>query len=140
MVLWGFSSDRRHERIWHVALSTILAAVGFIVASLAQSDLLALAALTAATVGLMATLGPLLSLPSSFLSGTAAAGGIALCNAFGNVGGFVGPYMIGMLKQETGGYASAMAALAFVLVMAALITLALGRAMAPRPSIVKQTI
>jgi MFS transporter, ACS family, tartrate transporter len=74
----------------------------------------------------------MLSLPSSFLSGTAAAGGIALCNTVGSFGGFAGPYMLGVLKQETGGYASAMAALAFVLVMAALITLALGRAMAGR--------
>jgi MFS transporter, ACS family, tartrate transporter len=140
MILWGRSSDQKRERIWHVALPAMLAAVGFVVASLAQSDLLVLAALGAATFGLMAALAPMLSLPSLFLSGTAAAGGIALCNTLGSFGGFAGPYMLGVLKQETGGYASAMAALAFVLVMAALITLALGRAMGPRPFIMKQTI
>ena len=75
----------------------------------AQSDLLVLAALCAVTFGLMAALAPMLSLPSSFLSGTAAAGGIALCNTVGSFGGFAGPYMLVVLKQEAGGYASAMA-------------------------------
>ena len=139
IMLWGRSSDRKRERIWHVALPAILAAAGFVVASLSQSDLLTLLALTAATVGILATLGPMVTLPVSFLSGTAAAGGIALCNAFGNVGGFVGPYMIGVLKEQSGGYASAMTALAFALVIAALIALALRRAITPGAAPVAST-
>jgi MFS transporter, ACS family, tartrate transporter len=86
MIFWGRSSDQKRERIWHVALPAMLAAVGFVVASLAQSDLLVLAALSAAMFGLMAALAPMLSLPSLFLSGTAAAGGIALCNTLGSFG------------------------------------------------------
>ena len=140
MIVWGRSSDARGERIWHVALPALLAAAGFIGASLAQSDMLVLLALILAMAGVLAAFGPVFALPSSFLRGTAAAGGIALVNAIGVLGGFLGPYVIGVLKEQTGGYASAMAMLASVLVLSALIVLALGRAMAPRPLAIKPTI
>jgi ACS family tartrate transporter-like MFS transporter len=129
MILWGRSSDVRGERIWHVALPMLLAASGFTVASLAQSDLLVLTGLTFAAVGLLAANGPFFSLLSSFLGGTAAAGGIALVIAIANLGGFLGPYFIGVVKEQTGGYAASMAALALAVVAAAAIALALGGAM-----------
>ena len=132
MILWGRSSDKRGERIWHVALPILLAAAGFAGASLAQTDPLVLVALTLSMVGIVSAYGPFWSLPSSFLGGSAAAGGIALINTIASLGGFVGPTIIGVLKEQTGSYASAMAMLAIVFVVAALIVLALGRAMAPR--------
>jgi ACS family tartrate transporter-like MFS transporter len=140
MIVWGRSSDAKGERIWHVALPALLAALGFIGASLAQSDMLVLLALILAMVGVLAAFGPVFALPSSFLRGTAAAGGIALVNAIGVLGGFLGPYIIGVLKEQTGGYASAMALLAMVLVLSAVTVLALGRAMAPRALAVKPAI
>ena len=88
-----------------------------------------LMALTLAMVGALATQGPFWSLPSSFLRGSAAAGGIALINTIASLGGFVGPTIIGVLKEQTGGYASAMAMLAIVLLISAVIVLAVGRAM-----------
>ena len=91
MIVWGRSSDAKGERIWHVALPALLAATGFVWASLAQSDMLVLMALIFAMVGVLATFGPVFALPSSFLRGTAAAGGIALVNAIGVLGGFLGP-------------------------------------------------
>jgi MFS transporter, ACS family, tartrate transporter len=136
MILWGRSSDRRGERIWHVALPILLAAAGFAGASLARTDPLVLAALTLSMVGIVSAYGPFWSLPSSFLGGSAAAGGIALVNTIASLGGFAGPSLIGVLKEQTGGYASAMAMLAIVFVVAALIVLALGRAMAARPVLV----
>jgi ACS family tartrate transporter-like MFS transporter len=83
-------------------------------------------------VGILAAVGPFFSLPSSFLRGTAAAGGIALVNAIATVGGFAGPYVIGVLREATGGYAASMVALAVGLVVSAIIVLATGRAMASR--------
>ena len=65
----------------------------------------------------------------------AAEGGIALVIAIGNLGGFLGPYMIGALKEQTGGYAASMAALAFAMLLSAVIVLTVGRAMTPRPSL-----
>ena len=89
-------------------------------------------ALTFGVVGTLAYFGPFFSFPSSFSSGPAAAGGIALVNTFSNFGGFLGPTVIGMIKQRTGEYSDAMVALAIVLTASAVIVLVLGLAMAPR--------
>jgi MFS transporter, ACS family, tartrate transporter len=140
MILWGRSSDARGERIWHVALPVLLAAAGFALASLTQSDVLTLVALTGVAIGVLAIFGPFFSLPSSFLGGRAAAGGIALVNSIGILGGFLGPFVIGVLKERTGGYTSAMAMLAVVLLIAALMVLLLGRTMTPRPIVMNSAI
>ena len=134
MVLWGRSSDLRDERIWHVALPALLAAAGFAAASLAPSDVLSLFAIALAAIGLVMMTPSLFSLISSFLSGPAAAGGIALVISIGNVGSFLGPSLVGVLKQQTGGYAVGMAMFAVPLVLAAAIVLGLGRKLAPRPA------
>jgi ACS family tartrate transporter-like MFS transporter len=133
MILWGRSSDARGERVWHVALPLLLAALGFAVASITQDYLIVLVALTFVLAGLLVAQAPMYSLVSSFLSGTAAAGGIALVVAISILGSFAGPAMIGVLKEATGSYAAGMAALAAMLVLTTAIVLALGRAMAPRP-------
>jgi len=89
-------------------------------------------ALSFAVVGTLAYFGPFFSFPSSFSSGPAAAGGIALVNTFANIGGFLGPTVIGMIKQRTGDYADAMVALAIALTASAAIILLLGFAMTNR--------
>lgn len=134
MILWARSSDRKGERIWHIALAILLAAVGFAGASLAQSNLLVLVALAFTTAGVLSALSPINCLLKSFLKGPAAASGLALYNSVGNLGGFLGPYIIGGLKETTGGYSIGMAAIAIVLALAALIVIAVGRALAPRPA------
>ena len=133
LILWGYSSDKRGERIWHTALPILLAAAGLAGASVAQDYLLVLFGLTLVLAGINAAYGPYWSLPSTFLRGSAAAGGIALINMIASLGGFVGPFLLGFLKERTGGYTIAMAMIAACLVGAAFIVLALGRAMAPRP-------
>jgi ACS family tartrate transporter-like MFS transporter len=130
MILWGRSSDRRSERIWHVALPSLAAAAGFAVASLTQGALLPLLALSVAVIGLYSTLAPLISLPASFLGGRAAAGGISLVYAIANLGAFLGPTIIGVLREQSGDYASGMVALAVALLISAMIVLVTGRAMA----------
>ncbi len=77
MVLWGRSSDRRREQIWHIAIALLVAALGLGLASIARAPLPTVIALTIAIVGSMAYFGPFFSLPSSFLSGPAMAGGIS---------------------------------------------------------------
>jgi hypothetical protein len=94
-VLWGRSSDIRGERIWHVALPFLLAAFGLIAASVAGSDLLVLALITIVVVGLDAGMGVFWTLPSTFLSGSAAAGAIALIRTISALGGFFGPTIVG---------------------------------------------
>jgi MFS family permease len=130
MILWGRSSDRRRERIWHIAIALLVAAMGLGLASIAHSPLLMVIALTIAIVGSMAYFGPFFSLPSSFLSGPAMAGGIALISTFIALGGFVGPTLIGVIKQTTGNYAAAMLVQSAGLVVAIAIILMVGRAIA----------
>src|SRR5258706_7613144 len=132
MIYWGRRSDAKNERIWHVIIPLSLAACGMIVASLAQSIAVILLALTVSLVGTLAYNGPFFMLPSTFLAGTAAAGGIGFVNTIGSIGRILGPSSVGVLKEATGGYAAPMAALAVAMLMSALIVLGLGRIMAIR--------
>jgi ACS family tartrate transporter-like MFS transporter len=127
MLLWGRHSDRSGERILHVALPALLSALGFVGSIYAPSNVLALVCLGVAAIGIYATLGPFWTMPPVFLGGTAAAGGIALINSIGNLGGFVGPYAVGWIKDSTGSFTAGMGFLAGGLVGAALIALLFGR-------------
>jgi ACS family tartrate transporter-like MFS transporter len=133
MIFWGRSSDVRGDRLWHIALGYLLVAASFTVTCLTQSHAVVLVALTVGVMAVYATFGPYYSLPSSFLQGTAAAGGIALVNSIASMAGFVGPYVIGIIKERTGGYTASMAALAVVASLGALAILALGRILVPKP-------
>jgi ACS family tartrate transporter-like MFS transporter len=139
MILWARSSDKRGERVWHVALAVLFAAFGFAIASGAPTDAIVLAGLVLAVIGINAAYGPFYSLPSTFLAGPAAAGGIALIYSIGNLGGFVGPMIIGLSIEETGSYAAAMIAFSFFLVVAAVTVLLLGRTAAIRAAVTART-
>jgi ACS family tartrate transporter-like MFS transporter len=106
----------------------VLGAVGFVIAGAGVSNALALLGLAAVVLGLDAVIGPFWSLPSAFLRGSAAAGGIALINTFGTgAGGFLGSNVIGVLKEQTGGYEASMLVLAAGLVLACFVMLSFGR-------------
>ena len=125
MVFWGRRSDRLSERRWHVAWPALWAAVGLAVISFDVNPIVALIAAAVAVSGRWSCIPPFWSLPTAFLSGTAAAGGIALINAVGNLGGFVGPFLMGWLSDLTGSYAVGLRVLAGAYVLGALIALAL---------------
>jgi len=107
MILWGYASDSRKERIWHITLAALFTALGLIIA-----HLLVLLGLTIAIVGQFSALPVINTLLPSLLRGPALAGGIALYNTMAQFGGFFGPIVIGVLKQETNGYAAGLIALA----------------------------
>jgi len=141
MILWGRSSDRRSERVWHLVIPWLVMATGLVVVSVAQNDIIVLMAFTPVIVGLVASFGPFYTLSASFLSGPAAAGSIALVNVFATgLGGLLGPLLVGKLKEQTGDYSAAMAAMAASLMVGAVIVLLLGRAMAARSLVAKPTI
>ena len=77
--------------------------------------------LSIAAFGIWGTLGPLWTFPTAFLRGTAAAGGIALVNSIGNIGGFAGPSLIGWVRDATGGFTAGLLTLAGFLITAAII-------------------
>ena len=128
MVLLGWSSDRSGERFWHVALPSLFGAAGFAASAFLHSPVLAMLALTVAAVGDLGSRGPFWALPGRFLSGSALAGGIALINTLGSLGGFVGPYAVGLVKDATGSFTGGLLLLALMLVASAVATLWLKRA------------
>jgi ACS family tartrate transporter-like MFS transporter len=134
MIWWGRRSDIKRERIWHVAISLLVGAGGLIAAGLFESvsSTLVLISLTVALVGTLSYNGPFFSLPSTFLAGTAAAGGLGFVNTLGSIGRSIGPPVVGVLKEQSGNYASGMIAMASGMLMAAAIVLVLGRVMAAR--------
>jgi ACS family tartrate transporter-like MFS transporter len=132
LILGGRSSSKMGERIWHVALPWLLAASCLAAASLTQSNAIVLVVLVIGLAGNYAPFGAFFSLPQSFLRGTAAAGGIGLIGTFGNIGAFLGPVLIGVLVQGSGNYKTGFAADAIGFALAALIVIAVGRALASR--------
>jgi len=128
MVLWGAHSDRTGERIWHVALPLLIAGAAFAWSASSLPLALILVALTLATAGTYAAIGTFWSLPTSILTGTGAAAGLALVNSLGNTGGLVGPPIIGAIKQQAGAFTGALLFLAGMFVLGAVIALAFGRA------------
>jgi MFS transporter, ACS family, tartrate transporter len=127
MVLWARHSDRTGERTWHVVLACLLAAAGLAFAGLATGVVTVLVALTLVNIGISSAKPPLWSMPTLFLSGPAAAAGIATINSIGNLGGFVGPAMIGWIKDQTGSFVGGLYFVAGLLVLSAVLTLLLSR-------------
>ncbi|WP_233855968.1 MFS transporter [Paraburkholderia sp. HD33-4] len=127
MVFWSRHSDRTGERTWHVVLACVAAIVGLTVAAISNSVVGLIASLTLVNIGISCAKPPLWTMPTTFLSGAAAAAGIATINSIGNLGGFVGPAMIGWIKDQTGSFAGGLYFVAGLLVLSAVLTLLLGR-------------
>ncbi|SIO67189.1 MFS transporter [Paraburkholderia phenazinium] len=104
MVIWGRHSDRKLERKWHVAIALLVAAGGIGAAAGLDNPVLKMAALSIAGFGIFGCLPIIWTLPAAFLSGAAAACGIAVVNSLGNLAGFFGPYAMGWIKDSTGGF------------------------------------
>ena len=124
MNLLGFSADARRERRWHLVVPALLGALGFVVAaSFMENTVLAIGALSLAAAGVLSCAPLFWSLPTAFLSGAAAAVGIAAINSVGNLAGFVGPYLVGYLKDATHSNQTGMYMLAATLVVGAVAVL-----------------
>ena len=106
MLLVGWRSDRSGERRWHAALPRIIAGVALAAFGIRSLGIpMALGLFSIATAGITAGYGPLWAIPTALLGSSAAAAGIGLINAAGNIGGFAGPYVIGWFSTHTGEYA-----------------------------------
>jgi ACS family tartrate transporter-like MFS transporter len=127
MLAVGASSDRAGERCAHAAFSIGLAGAGFLAASLASHPLLRVAGLTLVSMGGLGFLVPFWCLPPMLFQGRMAAVAIALVSSIGSVGGFVGPSLIGSLKNAHGGESTALRALAVAAFAAGGLCLALRR-------------
>ncbi|UTD25931.1 MFS transporter [Bradyrhizobium sp. WD16] len=125
MVLWGRHSDRTRERVWHVALPLFLTAIALAASSTLGNPTATMVALTVAAIGVFCTFALFWTLPTAFLSGTAAAGAIALINSIGNLAGFGGPYLIGWVKESTGSTETGLLVLAILPLVAGILVVLL---------------
>jgi MFS family permease len=128
MIYWGWHSDHTGERLWHCIAACLLCSAGLAAGVFigVGQPVLTMIALCLAVAGNRAILTVFWSLPTAFLTGTAAAGGIAMINALGNLGGWVGPSLFGMVKQATGSSDIALASLALATVVSAIALLMVG--------------
>ncbi|MEU6646659.1 MFS transporter [Saccharomonospora sp. NPDC046836] len=128
MLWWCRHSDRKQERIRHFAITGVLAAVGFCVAGLfLHEPFVAFVGFCLAGIGLYCCMPIQLSIPSTFLSGAALAAGLATINGLGNIGGYFGPQVTGIIREATGGFPVAVLVLSAAILASALLALLVDR-------------
>ena len=123
ILIFGYVSDKYKERRWTLFAALALTGFGLIAAGLMTGSLLAVGVMAIAAVGIYGTKAPFWPLPSLFLTGSAAAGGIALINSIGNLGGFVGPYVVGWIRDVTKSYEAGLYFLGGLALVAGVLTL-----------------
>lgn len=129
MIAVGRHSDKTGERVWHTAGPFLVSACGFVIAAFATSPVLGVVGLTIGAAGIGGASPTIWIFPSTLLTGTAAAAGIAMINSVGSTGGFFGPTIIGWVRDATGGFQGALIFLAIVMAITAIAIFALGRSM-----------
>jgi ACS family tartrate transporter-like MFS transporter len=131
MIAWGALSDKSPNRSLHVAASCMLGAIGLLIAAAVPTLFGAMVGISISTLGVIAARPIFWTLPGSFLTGSAAAAGIAFINAFGNLGGFIGPYVIGLIKDQTGSFTLGIVATSLPLALSVVAALVLAKRLAP---------
>jgi ACS family tartrate transporter-like MFS transporter len=121
MVVWGRISDRMNERRWNLFFGCVFSTVGLVIAGMTMGSWWALVGMSIAAMGFYGSKGPFFAMPPMFLSGPALAAGIAWINSLGNLGGFFGPWYVGVMKDMTGSYAGGLYGLALLGLVAAIV-------------------
>src|SRR3984893_12840993 len=121
MVVWGRISDRMNERRWNLFIACVFSTVGLVIAGMTMGTWWALVGMSIAAMGFYGSKGPFFAMPPMFLSGAGLAAGIAWINSLGNLGGFFGPWYVGVMKDLTGSYAGGLYGLALLGLIAAIV-------------------
>ena len=127
MTLVSCHSDRTRERRHHMAAASALAGVGMLLLGVHHSPLFSLVLFSVVAIGAYSFLPILFSVPGEFLTGFSAAAGIALVTSVANLGGFVGPYTVGLIRQTTGSFYSGLICAGFSFLISACLSLLLPR-------------
>ena len=121
MVAWGRVSDYMNERRWNLFIGCVFSTVGLVIAGMTMGTWWALIGMSIAAMGFYGSKGPFFAMPPMFLSGAGLAAGIAWINSIGNLGGFFGPWYVGVMKDMTGSYAGGLYGLALLGLVASLV-------------------
>ncbi|WP_306805836.1 MFS transporter, partial [Caballeronia sp. BR00000012568055] len=127
MLLWARHADQSGRLLGNLTASCVVAVAGLLVSVIGQSLLPALIGLTIAMVGVTSARGMFWAIPATFLSGAGAAGGLAFINSVGALGGFVGPSIMGWLREETGSFKTGILVMGGILLVSGLLSLTLSR-------------
>src|SRR3954452_2781597 len=127
MVVWARMSDRGTDRTFYPAVSLLVGSLGLVTSTLLTSPAATVAALCVAVAGINSFVATFWAVPSSFLTGRAAAGGIAMIVSIGNLGGFVGPFMIGQIRDYSQGFTAPLFAVGCFLLLGATLMVVFGR-------------
>jgi MFS transporter, ACS family, tartrate transporter len=123
MVVVGLHSDRTGERSWHTAGPALLGAAALATAAFVHSLIPAIALISVAVLGVFSMMGPFWAMPTSILTATTVAAGVAFINSVGNLGGFCGPYIIGRLRDSTGEFSGGLLVVAAALAISGVLAL-----------------
>ena len=121
LVAWGRVSDKMNERRWNLLLACVLSTGGLVMAGLTMGTWWAMVGMSLAAMGFYGSKGPFFAMPPMFLSGTALAAGFAWINSIGNLGGFFGPWWIGLMKDATGTFSGGLYGLALLSFVSAVV-------------------
>lgn len=132
MLIWAWHGDKTGERVWHVAIPAIVAAIAIPLTTFATSPFVAIVLVSIFTSAVLCGIGVFWPLPTTFLSGAAAAAGVALVNSIGNSAGFFGPYITGYLTDATGSSSAGMWTIGVVIAVGAVLTVVVGSARGAR--------
>ncbi len=121
LVVWGRISDMMHERRWNLLLACVLSTGGLVIAGLTMGSWWAMVGVCMATMGFYGSKGPFFAMPAMFLSGAALASGFAWINSIGNLGGFFGPWWIGVMKDATGSFSGGLYGLAILTLISSIV-------------------
>jgi ACS family tartrate transporter-like MFS transporter len=125
MIAWARHVDRKGQRIVNLAVACLLGGIGLVAPIATNSLALAIVGFSLALIGVTAARAIFWTIPTRFMTGVAAAGGLAFINSIGTIGGFAGPSMMGWLKELSGSYVIGLAAVAAIMVAATLASAAL---------------
>ncbi len=132
LIWWGRHSDARKERYGHAALANIIGGAALLLAMLVHDPVVRIAAIAVAFACTLAFTAPFWAIPSTFLTGASAAGGIGVISALGVVGGFLAPLIVGSLKDLTGDYRVGLGGFAILAILISIPFWRIGAAMAAR--------
>jgi ACS family tartrate transporter-like MFS transporter len=121
LLTWGRSSDRTHERRWHLLMACLISTAGLVLAGLTIGTWWAMIGVCMATIGFYGSKGPFFAMPPMFLSGASLAAGIAWINSIGNLGGFFGPWWIGVMKDLSGSFSGGLYGLALLTAVSSIV-------------------
>ncbi|MFE8646344.1 MFS transporter [Sphingomonas sp. NCPPB 2930] len=127
MLFWARVVDRSGKKVLNLILACLLGAVGMALSTLSPGLAIELAGISVAVLAVSSARAIFWTIPTRFLTGIAAAGGLAFINSIGTLGGFVGPYMVGAIKDMTGSFNAGIWALSAALVASALLSVVLSR-------------